>query len=423
MTDAKATSFDTFQPTPVLPIFESLMKVERDYGVKAFRQIADILMVGIAGRRFAPIEYYKFGAFLGSREGRDAVRAYCGHRSRRKLNSSLNNPNLTKYVRVFGDKTFLTVLLAAMGLRVPETQALFHPLSRFGAPRILQDGDEIAAFLRNEARYPLFGKPVSSSLSLGIASIDGFDAAGDALELLSGERVPVETFVRDVTREYADQGYIFQSRIRQHPEVAHVCGDTVSTVRIVTLRETAEAEVLYAVWKIARRASGADNFWRNGNLLALLDPATGAVRRVQQGTGAAAKEVTLHPDSGVELIGRVVPNWDKVCADAVTAASADLNLRVLGWDIAIGPDGPIFVEANTSPDHSLYQIAAGRGIRNPEFQPRFARAAGENAATVKRLRAKHKAERKADRARDRAALVGGIDLSSVLKTGDRGTQS
>lgn len=36
----------------------------------------------------------------------------------------------------------------------------------------------------------------------------------------------------------------------------------------------------------------------------------------------------------------------------------------MGWDVAIGPEGPIFVEVNERPDPFLVQSITKVGIRN-----------------------------------------------------------
>ncbi len=42
---------------------------------------------------------------------------------------------------------------------------------------------------------------------------------------------------------------------------------------------------------------------------------------------------------------------------------------VIGWDVAFTDAGPLLIECNDNPFHSLYQMAYRRGIWNDEFRP------------------------------------------------------
>jgi hypothetical protein len=58
----------------------------------------------------------------------------------------------------------------------------------------------------------------------------------------------------------------------------------------------------------------------------------------------------------------VLPHWPALI-DLVNAAALTLEpLRYLGWDVAIGPDGPVIVEANQNLDIFWMQEACG-GLR------------------------------------------------------------
>ena len=54
------------------------------------------------------------------------------------------------------------------------------------------------------------------------------------------------------------------------------------------------------------------------------------------------------------------------------------------------PDGPAIIECNDNPFHMLYQLAYGRGIRNPEFTPVFERVAARSKALMAERKAQFK---------------------------------
>ncbi|MFT5638696.1 MAG: hypothetical protein ACI861_001519, partial [Paracoccaceae bacterium] len=60
---------------------------------------------------------------------------------------------------------------------------------------------------------------------------------------------------------------------------------------------------------------------------------------------------------------------------------------LLGWDIGLSKNGPVIVECNTNPLHTLYQLATGEGLLNDRFAPVFEGIAKHKAAML----AAHKA--------------------------------
>jgi hypothetical protein len=70
----------------------------------------------------------------------------------------------------------------------------------------------------------------------------------------------------------------------------------------------------------------------------------------------------MHPDTGAQITGRILPMWDEVKALAVKAHRHFSDRTVVGWDIAITKDGPRLVEGNSGPDVDLLQRPMRRGL-------------------------------------------------------------
>ena len=123
----------------------------------------------------------------------------------------------------------------------------------------------------------------------------------------------------------------------------------------------------------------ADNLWRGG-LLAHVDCESGTVGRVRRGLGPAAGWVETHPDTGVRLTGMTLPHWPRLVEQVIRAAGLLSGLPLVGWDVAVGPDGPVFIEANTSPSLELLQYASGA----PALPPALRREFLDEAARLRR---------------------------------------
>ena len=86
-----------------------------------------------------------------------------------------------------------------------------------------------------------------------------------------------------------------------------------------------------------------------------------------RGDGLFFEEVTHHPDSGLPLVGTVVPNWPEVARIALEASRIVPEIPLVGWDIAPTDDGAVLVELNETPDFRLHQIADRRGILDDDM--------------------------------------------------------
>lgn len=294
------------------------------------------------------------------------------------------NANRT-FIGVMNDKVVFDALFKAYGLPVIETKAFYSAGFVPPAFKHLRSADQIRAFLNETANYPFFSKPRKSLMSLGSASVDGYDAGTDELLLQSGKRVPAQKFIDEIVTHYQD-GYLFQNRVSPHDEVKALCGDKLATVRVYTLNGPRGPEVFRTIWKIPSGKNSADNFWRKGNMLAALDIETGAITRVISGTSIDQVEPDVHPDSGQTLVGTVVPNYAKVLQAALDGAKALPEIRVIGWDIAPTNDGAVIVEGNHNPDFRLVQMAERRGILDSRMAEFMSFCEASKAAETQSMR-------------------------------------
>jgi Sugar-transfer associated ATP-grasp len=256
-------------------------------------------------------------------------------------------------------------------------RALYQAEGRFAAVPVFAEPAALAAHLRAGMRYPFFGKPVAGIRSIGVAAVERYDAAGDALVFMGGRTLALDGFVKEI-EPYRKQGYLLQEMLRPHSEVAALCGPRVSTVRLIVLLEDGAPAVFHALWKIPVGANPADNFWRPGNLLAALD-ADGCVTRVIQGTGADQTELDRHPDTEQPLIGAMLPDWTALIGLCLKAAKALPGLRMQAWDIALTDRGPVLVEVNIGGDFNLPQLAHATGLMDERFRTFLERCANGSA--------------------------------------------
>lgn len=342
-----------------------IVRVARVHQVSPFRQMRETTSLRFGVRKLQPKEYYDFGLFDPAMPMVEK-RQYVGVAGSKALNQRLSPPELVPTGAFVGNKLFYSAFLNQMGLGAPETQAVFSSHGSFGALQVLRDAAGLEAFLRNDAKYPIFGKPLNGSLSVGSIRIDALK--GDILQLGNGQTHRLSAFTEEVMSKYSN-GYLFQSALQPHAEMKEITGSAIGCVRVVTVNDTGRPRALYALWKIPSATAMSDNFWQSGSMLAAIDIASGEVTKCRLGTGLDTKDVSHHPETNAKIVGRMLPHWDSVLKIAEDAHGLFPEFGVCGYDIAICEDGPRIVECNDTPFHTLYQLASRRGIYNRDFAP------------------------------------------------------
>ncbi len=167
--------------------------------------------------------------------------------------------------------------------------------------------------------------------------------------------VPVERLGEHVAalcahKRYA-RGALIQVRLENHPELKPLAGEPLSTCRIVTiLDERGEPEPVIAIFRIAPHDAAIVDNSHAGGMAAPVDMNTGVLGEAAyvRHDGVLARYARKE-STGAAIAGARLPCWREVVDLALRAHRAFLPWVLIGWDIAITPDGPVLVEANDQP--------------------------------------------------------------------------
>ena len=377
---------------PKPPAAETLVRIARQFGVNPLRQWKEMIILARGPGKLAADEYVSTGAFKAEFD-MDAKKEFLGKTSSTAINEAANNRKFCATRGFVADKALYTYLLNKMGFRAAHNQAVAHTRRRLGDIPVLSGPDDIVDFLQNRAAYPLFGKPINGSGSIGSVLIRELDASSGTLKLGNGRDIDMHQFAREAVADYPE-GFLFQSALRQHPELTRAVGDAVGALRILTIREKTGISVLYTLWKIPSPSAMSDNYWQDGSMIALIG-ADGQIEKCMTGAGPEHRALEAHPTSGVRVDEIQMPDMAQAQQLAIEAHSIFPEFGVVGWDMAMCEDGPTIIEANDNPYHVLYQVASGRGARNAEFGPRFEAVAAETKRMIGDDYATYKAREKA----------------------------
>ena len=81
-----------------------------------------------------------------------------------------------------------------------------------------------------------------------------------------------------------------------------------------------------------------------------------------------AKTHLAHPDTNVVFNGYQIPYFDEVKDLALSAAEKIPAIRLVGWDIVLGEQGPLLLEGNHVYHIGMSEMAYGGYHKNPVFQ-------------------------------------------------------
>jgi hypothetical protein len=197
-----------------------------------------------------------------------------------------------------------------------------------------------------------------------IDGMGGFGAFALTRETLAG---PIHTF----TDRFKGKSYLFQAAVEQHPSVAQIYSGSVNTIRLDTLLDDGgQVRLLSALMRFGSGGRVVDNA-SSGGFFVPIDIETGRLK----GNGRkflehGGEEFPSHPDTGFTFADFQIPFFSEMLELARVAAAMFPN-RLVGWDFAIGPEGPILMEGNHNHHVSMSEMAYGGYRTHPIFE-RFA---------------------------------------------------
>ena len=338
---------------------DASMKEATKAGKSSIGQVIDIMRLSRTTGRLQASEYYYYQLYDDSKYTFEEKTRFASERFGDSVIKACNDVDW-HFKSV--DKFKAYEYLEAQGFPVPESQAIFYEKDRdFGKLPRLADPSSMRDWLKNDAKFPFYAKPV-----FGIGSIGNFYVTkfvDDHVILMDGTSLALDEFYEQVDPSHP---YLIQTVLHSHEKVTEI-SPRLSTVRIILYWRDGHPQVLHSLWKITAAESIADNYWRKGNMLAHVDSETGRINRVVSGTGPWLQVHQTHPVSGQSLIGWKLPFWPEIIDMCIEGAKTFSPLRFQSWDIGLAEQGPIAVEVNSGSAMSLPQLATGKGFLTDDF--------------------------------------------------------
>lgn len=259
----------------------------------------------------------------------------------KKQRDYLNLSNPHNDSAILRNKLFFEAVARTLGIRTPENIAF----SEFGVITELNSSG-----VHEWGEFPsgvYFAKPIDGECGGGIVK---FSVESSNIQYL-GEQITSH----ELEKLLKEGQYIIQRQLIQHPEMERLYPKSVNTIRLTTVRnpKNGEIEILPPTLRIGAHGSYVDNFSRGGVIVAMNTnsghPAEWGYYKPMYGFKSQ-----IHPDTLIKFSTFVVPFYEEVKKKAIFFHSF-LNLHSIGWDIAISPEGPVFIEGNDNWEINLPQ--------------------------------------------------------------------
>jgi len=134
---------------------------------------------------------------------------------------------------------------------------------------------------------------------------------------------------------------LIEQVIVQHADLAAVCPGTVNTTRVTAFFDGHKTHILAVAQKFGRgEVSDQMSF---GGFYTMLDESGHSRSAGYDSHGHVHAD---HPDSGFRIADFQLPLYDEMVAFIDRVARVVPQIQYVGWDIVMGPDGPVLVEGN-----------------------------------------------------------------------------
>lgn len=154
---------------------------------------------------------------------------------------------------------------------------------------------------------------------------------------------------------------IAEELLYNHAELNELNASSLNTMRIITFRNGAQMDILFAGIRFGAKGCEIDNISRGGRI-APIDVETGKIC----GQSNTKKTVTTNNEINDDHTGFQMPMWDELKEYLYKLTAVVPQMRYMAWDIAITNRGFVTIEGNHSSGNTVIQAHLGetqQGLR------------------------------------------------------------
>lgn len=316
-------------------------------------QIGQILKYGAANEF-----YFMYGMDVKTNVERNTYMNYAPFMIRRNyLNHDRNIHNSTCILR---NKLYFDIFARSIGISVPQIIAFYSQNKLYS----VANGFKEITFkdLAMMGNRTLFCKEMDGECGAGIfkLKIENKKLYYNGKGISSAE---LEIMIKE-------SEYIFQELVVQHSRMSELYPDSINTMRMITVRSLKDNKIhlMPSILRIGANGSFVDNT-SQGGIAVGFDLESGRLNKYGFHKPQFGRRIEIHPNSGIRLNEFIIPFIKEAEEKAIFFHSMLKDIHSVGWDIAIGEDGPIFIEGNDNWEINGPQVG-NRGLKK-EFKEYF----------------------------------------------------
>lgn len=334
------------------------------------RQIWENVML-ILRIQLEPNEYFMFRFHEKDRKMGMVVNYLNSAQFSREVDPILNPP---EWHYILNDKLIFNTYFRHHGLPVAHQYGFYNKDFGFlAAGGKLTSRADLLDFLLKEKPAGLVLKPPDTFGGFGILVFDNIEYNDEIVfHASNGDAVTFselsDRIDSSLENERNIKGFVLEKRIEQHPVLGKIYPHSVNSLRIITyLTKDNHPKIFRTRMRLGRKGNLVDNV-SQGGISASINKESGVIINGLSLTAGEDSSFTEHPDTGVRFTGVKVPHWNRVLELCRKAASTMPLQRFVGWDIAVGPEGPVLIEGNSSGVEVAYDQLGNKGFMTDEFK-------------------------------------------------------
>lgn len=145
---------------------------------------------------------------------------------------------------------------------------------------------------------------------------------------------------------------LVEEKIVQHEKMKALHPESINTLRIVTLSKDGKVYIINRLLRMGREGSVIDNITSGGIYAPINEEGLISHPAFCDKTG---ETLYAHPTTKHFIIGFEIPFFKEAIELVEKIATAEKDMRYIGWDVAITPEGPVIVEGNNVPTYEIMQ--------------------------------------------------------------------
>ena len=291
-----------------------------------------------------------------------------------RLFTITNNKDLINYLYTDQMGSILHFLNRHVDLSELDDKILFHEkmnaVNLPTVPIIVGFVNKKTTWFSSEERLPaenLFAKFANSCCGNG-AEKWTFNAEHSHWEYASemlNEKELIERFIRRSSKNPV----IVQPAISNHPSIDCYAPGVLCTLRITTYHQPeGSVKPIFAAFRMPTNSKNVDNFHAGGIAAGINEQ---GILSSAVSLKPDSSRFSQHPTTGTQIEGTELVQWDESLQLVSKAHAQFPDVRMIGWDVALTPNGAILVEANSAWCVKVLQIPNQTSILNKDLSQFF----------------------------------------------------